>query len=69
MNNIQACAIHGLTQLLTYRPTAWQEDPSIVDRWNILGWKIDECLVREVPLEEKCSVSYSLEILIGMAIR
>ncbi|KAF2870526.1 hypothetical protein BDV95DRAFT_595268 [Massariosphaeria phaeospora] len=38
------------------RPTAWLKNPSIVDDWNILGWKIDECLVREVPLEEKCSV-------------
>jgi hypothetical protein len=47
------------------RTTDWHKDPTIIKDWNMLGWKIDHCLVHEVPLQDKCSVNYSLEIMIG----
>ncbi|KAH7082209.1 hypothetical protein FB567DRAFT_630623 [Paraphoma chrysanthemicola] len=46
------------------RPSLWREDPSIIKDWNMLGWKVDECLVRDVPLTDKCSVNYSTGIII-----
>jgi hypothetical protein len=44
----------------------WVKDPDIIKDWNMLGWKIDHCLSHEVPVEDKCSVSYSPHLASGM---
>ena len=38
---------------------------SDIDTWNIFGFQIDYCLASQSSLDSKCSVNYSLPIMIG----
>lgn len=43
----------------------WTKDPSIIKDWNVIGYKIDYCLVSERNVEDLCGLKYSKFILIG----
>ena len=45
---------------------AWNKNPSIIQNWNIMGYKIDYCLVSENTVEESCGLKFSTSFLIGM---
>jgi hypothetical protein len=48
------------------RPNAeWKRDPDITKDWNMLGWRVDKCLVAERPLDSFCKVNISVQIMIG----
>jgi len=43
---------------------SWK-DSTDIENWNIIGYKIDYCLVSQRDLEQKCGVNYSLPIMNG----
>jgi hypothetical protein len=45
------------------KPSSWLQDPTIIENWNIIGYKIDYCLSSELDSEKLCSVQYSLTIM------
>ena len=47
------------------KPNSWEKNYSIIENWNIIGYKIDYCLISEIPLSKLCSVQYSLPIMMS----
>jgi hypothetical protein len=47
------------------KPNSWKKNHSMIENWNIIGYKIDYCLISEIPLSKLCSVQYSLPIMIS----
>jgi hypothetical protein len=50
-------------------PAAWGENTSIVQDWNVFGYKIDYCLVSERNLQSFCGLNFSVPIMIGNCVR
>ncbi|KAF2675503.1 hypothetical protein BT63DRAFT_475106 [Microthyrium microscopicum] len=48
--------------------SAWEKDPSIIKDWNILGWRVDRCFIREINLDNKCAVRFSPQIMIAVCV-
>ncbi|KAF2674899.1 hypothetical protein BT63DRAFT_449888 [Microthyrium microscopicum] len=40
------------------------KNPTLIENWNVIGYKIDYCLSSERSLDEACVVKYSLPIMI-----
>jgi hypothetical protein len=49
------------------KPEDWIRSPPEVENWNVIGYKIDHCIIRETNIEEFCSVRYSLPLMISMS--
>jgi hypothetical protein len=47
-------------------PSPWIKDPSIIENWNVIGYKIDYCVISETDIQGACSVQYSLPIMISI---
>lgn len=45
------------------KPSSWNKDPTIIENWNVIGYKIDYCLGSELDSEKLCSVKCSLAIM------
>jgi hypothetical protein len=50
------------------RPQTWQGNAASVADWNFYGYKVDYCLSKTSDLEDKCSVKFEVNIMIGMLV-
>ena len=48
------------------KPALWAKNSSIIQDWNIIGYKIDYCVMSETPVEDFCGLKFSPFIIIGM---
>ena len=42
----------------------WEDDAKAVKDWNILGFKIEYCLVKSLPLDDQCGIGFDPYIMI-----
>jgi hypothetical protein len=47
------------------KPQLWMVNASVIEDWNVLGYKIDYCLSTERSIADSCSVKYSQLIMIS----
>jgi hypothetical protein len=46
-------------------PNDWEQDQSVIQNWNVFGYKIDYCLASQLDNSNSCRLGFSLSIMIS----